>query len=841
MSSPAIILTSEFVVSHDEGSINYLDRRDRQVDKEKELSVGIEAEAHEIMSLDMMKQLDESDFSNYLNYLGRQQALEKNISRSDGEELELLTIEKKIKSMEQKKNAPANYDNHMEVRGLFDSENDTLTAERKEFYKDFFSTASNNGAFLFQDVVSFDTNFLVAQGVFDPVTKKLDSTKLKQAGRLMMKKYFELENLDETGQWVGAIHYNTDHFHIHFSTTESRNTREIITITDKTTGAKKDVHNGFKKQKTINQMKATFANQLIDRSKELEKISRLRNHLVGYVRESHHEANLKKQLKELRKILPDEKKKWQYNRLSAPVKSKINETVASLLKENKDFHQFKQLIKEEGQFRNRLYRQENKNEYYKNKMKDMNVRFGNALLKNMKDVEKEFKLQSRMPMAFDLTTKEESTVVKQQTSNLENYSKLNQEKIKNQLPSVSFVKTEEAWKKEGRTLSQESIPIEISVPIMSEDGKELKGFTLGHVYDISHTEINRQLTYQVTMNGHSNYKPNLDKYSPYNQEKLKEQLPHVSVLGTSHYWEKEGRTLVPGTKPLEITIPVMSEDGEKLLGYDVGYIYDISQTVVIDTKEKNISWADEKNKKLPSNLSSYSKFNQQKLKEQMPGVTTVGSRSFWKKEGRFIAPEAEPLLISVPVMKEDGKTLSHFGEGMVYDVSQTRLFSQEIQPTHPKVPSQSTPISHLFSNNLYRYTNEQRDSILEQRPEAKTLLSRPQWLEKGYCPRHFEKPIFVESTFKHPETKEMITYERAVYDVSQVRQATNYELKQLQKEYDQLKETRYQPSAIEYSSQAVKKLSRLLEKDYDTERNKFEKERLDHQVQMAQLEAGHSY
>ena len=840
MSSPAIILTSEFVISHDEGSINYLDRRDRQIDKEKEISIGIEGEAHEIMSLDMIRQLDESDFSNYLNYLGRQQALEKNNSRSEGEELELATIEKKIKNMEQKNNSPKNYDNHLEVRGLFDKENDTLTSERKEFYKEFFSRASNNGAFLFQDVVSFDTKFLIEQGIFDPTTKQLDSTKLKQAGRLMMKKYFELENLEETGQWVGAIHYNTEHFHIHFSTTESQNTREMITITDRKTGQKKEVRNGFKKQKTINQMKATFVNQLIDRSKELEKISQLRNHLVVFVRESNHELQLKRQLNDLKKILPVEKKKWQYNRLSSTIKSKINETVELLLKENKDFNQFKQLIKEEGKFRNSLYRKEDKNEYYQNKMKDMNVRFGNALLKNMKDVEKEIAQLKRMPMSYRLENKNQSKAVKKIVSNIGNYSKLNQEKIRTQLSSASFVKTEESWKKEGREPTKEAVPIEISIPIMSEDGKELKGFDVGIVYDVSQTEVNRQLTYQVIMNSNGKYQPNIDKYSPYNQEKLREQLPHVSVVGTSNYWKKEGRTLIPGTKPLEIAIPVMSEDGKKLLDYDVGYIYDISQTVVIDTKEKTLSFTDEK-KKLPSNLSSYSKFNQQKLKEQMPEVTTVGSRYFWKKEGRYIAPDSEPLFISIPVMKEDGKTLSHFSEGIVYDISQTRLFSNEIQNASVNKMQQSKDLSKQFSNNMYRYTNKQRESILEQSPGASTVMSRPQWLEKGLCPRHFEQPIFIESTFKNPETQQTITYERAVYDVSQVRQATKYELKQLQKEYDSLKQTRYQPSAIEYSNHAVRKLSSLLEKDYDTERNKFEKERLDRQVYIAQQEASHGY
>ena len=83
MSSPSIILTSEFVTSHDTGAVDYLDRQDRQVDKDKFLDAGIEKEAHDILSLDMIKQLDENDFSTYLNYLGRQQALEKTTTLSD--------------------------------------------------------------------------------------------------------------------------------------------------------------------------------------------------------------------------------------------------------------------------------------------------------------------------------------------------------------------------------------------------------------------------------------------------------------------------------------------------------------------------------------------------------------------------------------------------------------------------------------------------------------------------------------------------------------------------------------------------------------------------------------
>ncbi|WP_462258898.1 MobP2 family relaxase [Vagococcus teuberi] len=661
MSSPSIILTSEFVTSHDTGAVDYLDRQDRQVDKDKFLDAGIEKEAHDILSLDMIKQLDENDFSTYLNYLGRQQALEKTTTLSDKEQIERNTIEKKLTEFEGKMTTPSTQEKHLEVRGLFDKQSDFLTAEQKDFYKDFFADASKNGAFLFQDVVSFDTQFLVDQGVYDPSTKKLDSTKLKQAGRLMMKKYFELENLEDTGQWVGAIHYNTDHFHIHFSTTESQNTRELISITDKTTGEKKEVRNGFKRQKTINQMKATFVNQLIDRSNELEKLSQLRNQLVVTIREQPHDHLAKDKLNQLRDVLPNEKQRWQYNRLSNDVKEKINDAVQTILKSNKEFDSFKQLVKEESQFRNSLYRNDKQEDYFKNKMADMDVRLGNALLKHLKQVE------------------------------------------------------------------QEQI--------------EAKRFAPNVVAD---------------------------------EKKIDQTIKHQPQ----------------------------------------------------------------------SNLSHYSQFNQKKLKEQMPDVSMVGSRHYWHKQGRLITANAEPLDISVPVMKDNGKTLSHFGVGHVYDISQTKEWSIPSQYTKEPVASQPQKINtdtNKLPTNIYRYRKEQRDEILKNHPNARTVFPLEDWVKLGYRPNTFEKPTFITHTYKDSNTGEQKTFERGVFERSQVTRGTQTELNYLKKDLDKAYTTPYRPSAIDYSQRAVNKVARLLEKDYDVERNKFEKERLDRKVAIAQHEAELGY
>ncbi|WP_430051045.1 relaxase MobL [Niallia taxi] len=74
-----------------------------------------------------------------------------------------------------------------------------------------------------------------------------------------------------------SIHRNTKHIHIHYGTVELKNTRELINV--KENGASYLTPKGKRKQKTIDNMKRTFANALIDRTAELSRISELRNTL----------------------------------------------------------------------------------------------------------------------------------------------------------------------------------------------------------------------------------------------------------------------------------------------------------------------------------------------------------------------------------------------------------------------------------------------------------------------------------------------------------------------------------------------------------------------------------
>ena len=139
--------------------------------------------------------------------------------------------------------------------------------------KRVFREAEQNGSVLFKDVISFDTAFLIKQKIYNPYSNELDRKAIINAARTMMKNFFEKEKLSDTGVWLGEIHYNTKHFHVHITTTETINTRKKM---------KDGQPRGKRVPSTINQMKRDFGNEISDNTRTTirEQISELRNSLV---------------------------------------------------------------------------------------------------------------------------------------------------------------------------------------------------------------------------------------------------------------------------------------------------------------------------------------------------------------------------------------------------------------------------------------------------------------------------------------------------------------------------------------------------------------------------------
>ncbi|MEI5871290.1 MobP2 family relaxase [Bacillus albus] len=338
----------------------------------------------------------ESDFVKYVSYMGRRYALESKKKMTKTEEEELNLLNKHIEDLSPEKNKD-NQEIETEgeeiLPGVFSKDKNIITQNDLIDIKKLMEKSQNSGSVYYQDVISFDTDFLVKNKLYDPQTDTLDENRIRIASHKMMQQLFKDEQIEESnGFWFASIHRNTDHIHIHFGTVEKENRRKVV---------KKEVNGktyyepkGKRKQRTLDHMKTTFANSLVDRTSELSRISNLRNDLVQEVKEQFQQSKEKKQdrklvlLQEIYDGLPSNKKDWTYGSKKMPktTRDKIDELTALLMKDNPVLKEYKEAVEKESDFQKELYGESGREDkdYAKNQMKDMYKRMGNSLLKELK-------------------------------------------------------------------------------------------------------------------------------------------------------------------------------------------------------------------------------------------------------------------------------------------------------------------------------------------------------------------------------------------------------------------------------------------------------------------------
>lgn len=338
----------------------------------------------------------ESDFVKYVSYMGRRYALESKKKMTKTEEEELNLLNKHIEDLSPEKNKD---DQEIETEGeeilpgVFSKDKNIITQNDLIDIKNLMEKSQNSGSVYYQDVISFDTDFLVKNKLYDPKTDTLDENRIRIASHKMMQQLFKDEQIEESnGFWFASIHRNTDHIHIHFGTVEKENRRKVV---------KKEVNGktyyepkGKRKQRTLDHMKTTFANSLVDRTSELSRISNLRNDLVQEVKEQFQQSKEKKQdrklvlLQEIYDGLPSNKKDWTYGSKKMPktTRDKIDELTELLMKDNPVLKEYKEAVEKESDFQKELYGESGREDkdYAKNQMKDMYKRMGNSLLKELK-------------------------------------------------------------------------------------------------------------------------------------------------------------------------------------------------------------------------------------------------------------------------------------------------------------------------------------------------------------------------------------------------------------------------------------------------------------------------
>ncbi|WP_416435227.1 MobP2 family relaxase [Priestia megaterium] len=289
---------------------------------------------------------------------------------------------------------------------LFTDQSNQLNGQEKKQLKKLFEKAQKNNSIMWQDVITFHNPWLQENGLYDAHTHTVDEKKLMEITRQSMKEMLKRERLNKSAVWSAAIHYNTGNIHIHIATVEPQPTRE----------------RGKRKPKTLDAMKSTVVNQILNRGEQHQKINELiRKDMVGKKRQ---DSSLRWKNRDIQPLflqiynhLPEDKRQWQYSyRTLKPMKPFID-VLSQKYIEKYHSHEYQQLLKKldkeveelkkaygEGKVDEKRYKN-----YKQTKIDDLYKRMGNAFLKEMKDYDKqqqikrmvESKKQSKRPASFN--------------------------------------------------------------------------------------------------------------------------------------------------------------------------------------------------------------------------------------------------------------------------------------------------------------------------------------------------------------------------------------------------------------------------------------------------------
>ena len=282
------------------------------------------------------------------------------------------------------------YNNYMgnpeKIGSLFTKDKHSLTEKEVKKLKKDFDKAQLNGSNMWQEVFSFDNEFLEANGLYDSENGALDEEKIQEATRRAMEELSKREGFKDL-TWSASLHYNTDNIHVHIASVEINPSRE----------------RGKFKPRTLYNMKSSFVNSLLDKQKDLDKINLLiRDNLIQGKKEMSfkEDIEMRKMVKEIVKKLPSDKRQWHYNYNSMQEVRPLIDNLTKYYIETYKKDEFKELVdrlEKEDKFYKEVYgkRKVETTTYKDNKIQDLYTRMGNTILKGIKEYVKEEDLKKQ--------------------------------------------------------------------------------------------------------------------------------------------------------------------------------------------------------------------------------------------------------------------------------------------------------------------------------------------------------------------------------------------------------------------------------------------------------------
>lgn len=409
-----------------------------------------------------------SKFGKYIDYINREEAVRSknfkvfNINKLDG------------------------YNNYMEnpekSKGIFTQNKSELTKNEREELKKIFSIAQKNDSVMWQDVISFNNEWLEKNGLYKPETGWINEGAIQDSIRRGMALVLKEEGLEQSGVWSASMHFNTDNIHVHIALVEPYPTKPYKKFFDKETGKEYTARVGNRKAKTLDKFKSKVANNLLERDKELAKISELIHKRIAPTTlklKPSLDMQMLKTYNEIYKTLPNDMRLWKYNNNAlAHLRPQINSVIDMYLKNNhpQDFKELDKILIEEMKFRESVYGTGDKDykryeDYRINKHKELYTKLGNAMLREMKEIRKDH-LQKKIYI------KDLEDINKENISNVNNQSnKLSKEFIDNNTTKTN-IKSSNEIKNYSSTLEKDSNSISGEYKPINENEIEKTSYSI---------------------------------------------------------------------------------------------------------------------------------------------------------------------------------------------------------------------------------------------------------------------------------------------------------------------------------------------------------------------------
>src|SRR5699024_6124264 len=262
-----------------------------------------------------------------------------------------------------------------------------------------FQVAQQNESPLWQDVISFDNDWLEKQGVYNSENHTVDEPKMRSIVRETMQTMLAAERMQQSAIWTASLHYNTDNIHVHIATVEPHPTREVMNVFDKETNTWREEYRAKRKPKTLEKMKSKVANCILDRANERNDIDELLRGTVRYKKDNQISLASFRKTNELFteaiKRLPEDRKQWRYGYEFINEARPYIDEITNIYLEQFHAEEMEELVTsldEEVNVMKEMYGEEsNYHTYKETKMDDLKKRMGNAILTEMRSVDKEEK------------------------------------------------------------------------------------------------------------------------------------------------------------------------------------------------------------------------------------------------------------------------------------------------------------------------------------------------------------------------------------------------------------------------------------------------------------------